>query len=83
MASIDIIFSRALLSTGIKTLKKHFPKVRPMKDGWVWCAGRDHWEFHGPDRFYWHGSAGNAYDARYKGWMAWAYKQKPELENAR
>ena len=67
--SIDTEFSRALLSLGVADLHKHFPHIRVMKDGWVWKAGRDHWEFHGPDSFYWHGSAGNAYEARYKGWQ--------------
>lgn len=79
MPDINISFSRALLAQGIATLKEHFPEVRPVKDAWVWNAGRDHWEFHGPDSFYWHGNAGNAYEARYKGWNAWMQKQKPEL----
>lgn len=69
--SVDILFSRALLSEGIKALKEASPKTRPFKDAWVWNAGRDHWEFHGPDKYYWHGRAGNAFEARYKGWMAW------------
>lgn len=78
MASIDTLFGRQLLKLGTDVLKKHFPKMRPVKDAWVWCAGRDHWEFHGPDNFYWHGSAGNAYEARYKGWNAWMRKQGVE-----
>lgn len=68
MSHIDVMFSRTLLAQLTPAVKAANKRV--FKDGWVWCAGRDHWEFHGPD-FYWHGSAGNAYDARYKGWCAW------------
>lgn len=41
------------------------------KAAWVYHFGRQDWEFHGPDEFYWHGHADNAYDARAKGWQAW------------
>jgi hypothetical protein len=71
ISRLDIAFSRALLSEGHKAVKAVFPTINLGKDAWVWCAGRDHWEFHGPENYYWHGSAGNAFDARYKGWMAW------------
>jgi hypothetical protein len=71
MADIDIAFCRSLLKLGAAEVKKHFPDIRTRKDAWVWDAGRDNWEFHGPDDYYWHGRAGNAYEARYKGWMAW------------
>lgn len=66
---INISFSRALLARIIPDVKDKGMRVN--KDAWVWCAGRDHWEFHGPNNFYWHGSADNAYEARYKGWFAW------------
>ena len=69
--SIDAMFGRALLQEAHKLVKLHYPEFNLNKDAWVWCAGRDHWEFHGPGGYYWHGRAGNAYDARYKGWMAW------------
>jgi hypothetical protein len=42
-----------------------------LRDDWVWRSGRQTFEFHGPDKFYWHGRAVNAYDARYHGWVAW------------
>lgn len=45
------------------------------KDVWVYKFMDDHWEFHGPNGFYWHGSADNAYDARAKGWQAWEAAQ--------
>lgn len=68
---VDIAFSRLLLSKARQEVKKRFPSISILKDGWVWHFIRDNWEFHGPNEFYWWGSAGNAYEARYKGWMAW------------
>lgn len=81
MTDINIAFCRALLRQAIIDLKKHAPHIRPIKDAWVWHAGRDHWEFHGPNEFYWHGGADNAYEARYKGWMAWLRKQGVNLDS--
>ena len=71
MTDINICFSQSLLRMGHATVKKHFPSINLRKDVWVWHFHHDHWEFHGPDDYYWNGSAGNAYEARYKGWMAW------------
>ncbi len=68
---IDAIFSRALLTKAHEAVKAAFPEVNLREDAWVYHAGRGSWEFHGPARFYWNGRAGNAYDARYKGWMAY------------
>jgi hypothetical protein len=76
MSSIDTMFTRHLLSQIVPDVREAGKKT--MKDGWVWKAGRDHWEFHGPDDFYWHGNAGDAYEARYKGWSAWLEKDLPE-----
>ena len=59
----------------IKTGATKEEAMKPMKDAWVWHFHKDHWEFHGPDGFYWHGSADNAYEARAKGWSAWLRKQ--------
>lgn len=70
---INIAFSRALLAQ-LRGPVRGVGK-RLVRDAWVWHAGRDHWEFHGPDEFYWHGRADNAYEARYKGWSAWLEKQ--------
>lgn len=71
--SIDITFSRLLLGETHKDVRKLAPHLRGhlMRAAWVWRAGRDHWEFHGPDQYYWHGSASNSYEARTKGWNAW------------
>ena len=77
--NVDIIFCRRLLSEMHAEPTFRASGKRLMKDAWVWHAGRDHWEFHGPDKFYWHGSAGNAYEARYKGWSAWIDTQVVEV----
>jgi hypothetical protein len=69
--NIDVEFCRTLLRDVNANVKLHFPKINLRTDAWVWCAGRDHWEFHGPQKFWWHGGAANAYDARAKGWTAW------------
>jgi hypothetical protein len=68
MADINISFSRALLAQVLPAVRMAGHK--PVKDAWVWSVGRGHWEFHGPAGYYWHGSADNAYEARYKGWVA-------------
>jgi len=68
---IDVTFCRGLLSEAHKAVKEKHPETNLRTAAWVYGYGRDRWEFHGPDGFYWHGHAGNAYDARYKGWMAW------------
>lgn len=74
MTDINILFCRSLLSRVHRDVRAYAPGIKVRKDAWVWCAGRDHWEFHGPDGYYWHGNASNAYDARAKGWQAWLCK---------
>lgn len=74
MSNINISFSRQLLSQIIPAVKAAGKRVN--KDAWVYHFYRDHWEFYGPDNFYWHGSADNAYEARYKGWSAWLENPK-------
>ena len=71
MADIDVAFCRELLRGVTARVKQHFPDIHTVKAAWVYNFGRNHWEFHGPDKFYWHGGAANAYDARAKGWSAW------------
>lgn len=71
MSNVDIAFCRSLLSMAHESVKLHYPEINLVKDAWVYHFIRDHWEFHGPDKFYWDGSASNAYEARYKGWTAW------------
>lgn len=80
MGDINIDFCRAMLREVQKDVKTHAPAVK-LRDAWVYNTGRDHWEFHGPDEFYWHGSASNAYEARYKGWCGWLrHKGVPDYQ---
>lgn len=83
MTDINIRFCQLLLKTVHKAVKTKLAqlavdhvrldllRVNLWKAAWVWRDGRDCWEFHGPDKFYWHGRADNAYEARAKGWQAW------------
>ena len=68
---IDSQFSRVMLGGVTRVVKRHFPDIHLFKEASVYHFHRDSWEFHGPDKFYWHGRAGNAHDARTKGWTAW------------
>lgn len=70
VAEMNSAFCRSLLRQATAMVRAHFPEVK-VREAWAYHFMRDHWEFHGPDKFYWHGSASGAYDARYKGWMAW------------
>jgi hypothetical protein len=70
---INISFCRHLLSQLRPMLSAKGKHI--MRDAWVWSdSRRRHWEFHGPNQFFWHGHANNAYDARYKGWSTWLEK---------
>ena len=70
MTNINLAFCRLLLKGTMEVIKP-LTTVAERKAAWVYHFERDHWEFHGPNNFYWHGSADNAYDARHKGWDAW------------
>ena len=63
---------------GEKHIRPDLMRANPWKAGWVHKSGLYQWEFHGPDRFYWYGRAGNAYDARAQGWTAWLKAQGAE-----
>ena len=80
MTDINIAFCRSLLTEVHRDVKAFSPNTRVRKDAWVWNAGRDHWEFHSPDNYYWHGKADNAYEARANGWRAWLVKTFPGYE---
>ena len=80
MSNIDVVFTRMLLSQAHQLVKLHFPDLNLRRNAWVYKYPRDHWDFHGPDGFYWYGRAGTAYEARYKGWMAWLSKQGINLD---
>lgn len=83
MGDVNIDFCKALLAALVEEFRQDFPHIGTKRDGWVILAGfHNHWEFHGtgPAKdFYWHGHADNAYDARYKGWSAWAEQQKARI----
>ena len=68
--NIDVQFCRLLLREVIAEVRAAFPGIK-VGQAWVWKFQRDQWEFHGPQGFYWHGRAANAYDARTKGWQAY------------
>lgn len=70
MRDINVAFSRHLLSIVLRDLAK-VTSVAERKDAYVYDSYGDNWEFHGPDNFYWHGIADNAYDAKVNGWQAW------------
>lgn len=80
MSNVNVDFCRTLLSLAMEDVRK-VTTAQQRKDVWVYRCMRDHWEFHGPDDFYWHGSADNAYDARAKGWHAWLAQFHPELQS--
>lgn len=67
---INARFSRAYLSDVLADVRLHHPTVA-RGEAWVYRTDRNSWEFHGPDKYYWYGSADNAYDARAKGWAVW------------
>ena len=71
MADINVTFCRKLLKRVMDDIKR-LTSPAERKAAWVYhFSSGDQWEFHGPDRFYWHGRADNAYDARAQGWQAW------------
>ena len=70
---IDVAFTRLYLKSVMADIKT-VTSIQERKNAWVYHFLGDHWEFHGPDGFYWHGVAANAYDARGKGWSAWWQK---------
>jgi hypothetical protein len=69
MSQIDLAISRTLLKQAHMLVKKHFPRINIKLDAWTYCSGAN-WTFH-HGNFIWEGDADNAYDCRYKGWMAW------------
>lgn len=76
---MNIAFSRELLRMVMADVRK-ITTVVERKSVWVYKVGQGSWEFHGPNGFYWHGSADNAYDARAMGWSAWESKIEGDAE---
>lgn len=81
VAQFNTAFCQSMLRQATAMVRAHFPQVK-VREAWTYHFMGDHWEFHGPDKFYWHGSADGAYDARYKGWMAWLKSKGVDLDAA-
>ncbi len=79
---INTLFCNTLLRRIAQDLKAIDPDLGVRKSAWVINTGfRDHWEFHGPKNYYWHGSATCAIEARCNGWQAWLRSQQPSDES--
>lgn len=77
MSDINAAFCRTLLHVVMQDVKK-VTTAAERKAAWVYRTDRRSWEFHGPNQFYWWGTAYNAHEARQKGWSAWMEKYHPE-----
>lgn len=75
----DIQFSRLELADTLAEVRAFNPAIKLAK-AWVHKNGRDQWEFH-YGLYYWHGRAGNAYDARAKGWSAYLDATRPHASD--
>jgi hypothetical protein len=79
--TINIAFCRNMLQAICCEVRRKFPGTK-VSEAWVWTdRRRRHWEFHFQGKLIWDGRADNAYDARYKGWMAFIdkYEQYSEV----
>lgn len=78
----DHTFCRLMLAQVIPWVNKvTTPAVR--KTTWAWEFSRyKHYEWHGPDSFYWQGGACCKYMARYEGWSAWLRVKHPDTYKA-
>lgn len=64
-------FCRGLLKEVMVDVARH-TTPQQLKEAWAWkTPGIRGVEFHGPDGFYWHGSADCLWEAKSKGWEAW------------
>lgn len=80
-ADMNTAITSALLTALVLEFRTEFPKVKTRKDAWVYRTGWREYEFQGRtgtllEGFYWHGKAWDAYEARYRGLLAWREKQK-------
>jgi hypothetical protein len=67
------MYNRACLNFTLTDVRQHRPGIA-VSDAWVHKNGRDQWEFHF-EKFYWHGHAQSALQARSAGWSAWLTKE--------
>lgn len=81
-ASANTYFTRSLYNDLIKQLKKRFPNIQPAKVG-VTCTkiGNRKFYFFQYQGFNYDCTADDAWEARYKGWLAWARKHGMDLED--
>ena len=70
--SIYTDYTRSMLASITPDVRQHVAGVK-LRDAWVYRVGKGHWEFHFRE-FYWHGSADDAFEARFKGWDAYLRK---------
>lgn len=76
MANISTMFTAELLRQAMKDLREFCPKVNVKDHGLTWSkfGSRTHYFFEYKD-FYWECVAGDANEARYKGWTAYMKSQ--------
>ena len=72
-AKMANLFDRTLYAQVARDVKGYDPQIQ-LRDAWVYHFGRDDWEFHYKD-FYWYGSASGAFEARAAGWSSYLTKQ--------
>ena len=69
--TIETAFTQEFLRLTMLEVRKH-TTAEERRKAWTYRLDRrGHHEFHGPNGFYWHGCAGDKYDARAKGWSAY------------
>lgn len=73
MSEANTVFCRLYLKIVMEDVRKHVPK-EDIKKSWGWSDRCGGFEFHGPDGFYWYGSASNMNEAKASGWMAYLTK---------
>jgi hypothetical protein len=77
----DHTFCRLLLKETMKDVRR-FVSVAERKKAWAYKYDFGQTaEFHGPNGFYWHGSAHCLWHARANGWSAYLNKYHPEINS--
>jgi hypothetical protein len=69
----DSAYTRPLLKVIMEDVREHV-KPEDIKAAWPFKVGKGHFEFHGSQKFYWHGSAADLWEARANGWAAYLRK---------
>lgn len=84
----NLKFCRLLLTTLAEDMRADYPKIRTRADAAVIPSGfKGQWFFEvssGPAKgFNTYVDAGNAFEARYEGWMAWRKDQEASKTNSK